>query len=210
MEKYQKPHRLEEVLALIQLLARHKNTYRSERGVEADLKRKPQSAASWLALIREHPEFFRYDPSLGKKYNISLLMRHQKKQSTTDEGSILSVEETKMVLDTAILIHAKHKTAPAAPEIAAPEAHTKVKNDVFLHWMEEIAHSRINKVLQEIHQYVYDQNVAADMTSATLLRARWNELKDQERRGILSADEQELRSNKIVNGLIELIQRLRS
>ncbi len=58
-KEYMKDQRLGEVIALIQVLAFHRNTSRSESGLIDELKRKPNSATSWIELGKSHPELFR-------------------------------------------------------------------------------------------------------------------------------------------------------
>ena len=58
-EKYVKNGRLEDVLSLLQVLALDKSSHRSEGGLKKELYSVPVSANGWLALAKDHPEFFR-------------------------------------------------------------------------------------------------------------------------------------------------------
>ena len=59
VEEYLIPRRLEEVLALIQVLGLDEEfTRRSETSLERDLQGKPRSAQNWKELAKQHPEFF--------------------------------------------------------------------------------------------------------------------------------------------------------
>ena len=57
--KYLIDERLEDVLALIQVLALDKDSHRSEEGLKSELPARPDSSESWLKLAKEHQEFFR-------------------------------------------------------------------------------------------------------------------------------------------------------
>ena len=101
-DKYLRDGRLEDVLALLQVLALDSKSHRSESGLKDELSAKPESASSWLELAKEHPEFFRVDN--GRKYPVSLVTRHV----ATDENKSrppLSPEHTQALLSTAIEIH---------------------------------------------------------------------------------------------------------
>lgn len=76
---YLKEHRLGEVISLIQVLAFHRNTSRSEDGLEGELRRKPLSADSWIEIGKAHPEIFRVrddDPDEEKVDRVSLVSRY--------------------------------------------------------------------------------------------------------------------------------------
>lgn len=60
--RYQRPHRLEDVLVLIQALGATTNSTGqvSEAALSGDgVRLRPQSASSWVEVAGEHPEFFR-------------------------------------------------------------------------------------------------------------------------------------------------------
>lgn len=58
-DEYLKDGRLADVLALIQVLALSPKTKRSNEGLETEMQGKPRSAPDWLAVGRDHREFFR-------------------------------------------------------------------------------------------------------------------------------------------------------
>lgn len=72
--RYLVPGRLNDVLALIQVLAFDPYAHRSEKGLQEELQGEPQSADTWTMVAQAHPEFFRVnkDQNLG----ISLIARH--------------------------------------------------------------------------------------------------------------------------------------
>lgn len=100
--KYLKDSRLEDVLALLQVLALDKDSHRSESGLNAELSDKPKSAETWLTLAQEHQEFFRVVES--KKYPISLVLRHVS-DPEKDKRPPLSPEQAQSLLNTAIELH---------------------------------------------------------------------------------------------------------
>ncbi|WP_444908791.1 hypothetical protein [Microbulbifer sp. TRSA005] len=65
--------RLGEVLSLIQVLAYHKGTSRSEEGVGGELQRKPESAGSWIEMAEAHPELFRVRVKEGRRKLVALV-----------------------------------------------------------------------------------------------------------------------------------------
>jgi len=101
-DKYLKGGRLEEVLAMLQVLALDKRSHRSESRFKAVLSDKPKSSSSWLDLAKEHPEFFRVADE--KKFPISLVTRHVSIHEENDRPP-LSPEHTQALLSTAIELH---------------------------------------------------------------------------------------------------------
>lgn len=78
-KEYLRENRLAEVIALIQVLAFHRNTSRSEEGLKEELRRTPQSAHSWIKLAKDHPELFRVrddDPNENKIDRVALVSRY--------------------------------------------------------------------------------------------------------------------------------------
>lgn len=102
-EKYIKDGRLEDVLALIQVLALDKASHRSENGLKTELPAKPVSAQSWLELAKEHPEFFRVVER--KTHSISLVARHVSEESGEKKRPPLSPENAQALLNVAIDLH---------------------------------------------------------------------------------------------------------
>ncbi len=100
--KYLKDGRLEDVLALIQVLALDECAHRSEDGLETELQSKPKSSSSWSELASEHLEFFRVLKE-GKN-TISLVLRHVS-QKTGNKRPPLNPEQAQALLSTAIELH---------------------------------------------------------------------------------------------------------
>lgn len=100
--KYLKDGRLEDVLALLQVLALDKDSHRSESGLKAELSDKPKSAETWLSLAQEHQEFFRVVGS--KKLPVSLVLRHVS-DLEQNKRPPLSPEQAQSLLNTAIELH---------------------------------------------------------------------------------------------------------
>ena len=100
--KYLIDERLEDVLALIQVLALDKDSHRSEEGLKAELPARPDSSESWLKLAKEHQEFFRVVE--GKERPISLVTRHVS-EATAEKRPPLSPEHTQALLNSAIELH---------------------------------------------------------------------------------------------------------
>ena len=100
--KYLIDGRLEDVLALIQVLALDKDSHRSEEGLKSELPARPSSSKSWLKLAKEHQEFFRVVES--KKRPISLVTRHVSEE-TAEKRPPLSPDHTQTLLNSAIELH---------------------------------------------------------------------------------------------------------
>ena len=100
--KYLKEGRLEDVLALIQVLALDKDSHRSEEGLKSELPARPSSSESWLQLAKEHQEFFRVVE--GKKHPVSLVIRHVSEEAG-EKRPPLSPEHTQALLNSAIELH---------------------------------------------------------------------------------------------------------
>ncbi len=100
--------RLGEVLALIQVLAYDKNTSRSEVGLQSELKAKPNSEISWVALAKNHPEFFRVRQSAGMIDRVSLVARYVLPHTTENKKKIRPLLEPATVnklMEIAITLH---------------------------------------------------------------------------------------------------------
>ncbi len=98
---YLKKGRLEDVLALIQVLAFHKNARRIEAGLKSELQGDPLSAKQWTHIAEDHPEFFRV--SYKEKYPVSLVSRYVSDENVKKDP--LSTEFTQSLFTTAIEIH---------------------------------------------------------------------------------------------------------
>jgi len=98
---YLKKHRLQDVIALIQLLALGEWPHRSESAVREDLQGDPRSGGSWALLAREHPEFFRVEDDVH--HPISLLARHTvrdpRNRPTTYGNKPTAIDHSKLVVD---------------------------------------------------------------------------------------------------------------
>jgi len=73
-KSYTKPGRLQDVLALIQVLGLDEKAHRSESGLQDELQGVPRSTASWTELAQAHPEFFRVRAE--GEHRVSLVSRH--------------------------------------------------------------------------------------------------------------------------------------
>lgn len=120
---YLQPNRLSDVIRLIVVLAADKHSFRSEDGLTSILKDKPKSSASWIALAKEHPEFFRMNKDSS---SIVLLLRFIQKVDIA-EGEFrdpLTVDQIQKLIDQAISLHDKQlarsqKNAYKLPVITA-------------------------------------------------------------------------------------------
>ena len=101
-KKYSIDGRLEDVLALIQVLALHEFSHRSSSGLKKELKKDPISSKEWIDIAKEHQEFFRVVEQ--KTNSISLVARHLSKDENNDRKP-LSSEQTQTLLNTAIELH---------------------------------------------------------------------------------------------------------
>lgn len=94
--------RLEDVLALIQVLGLDEHAHRSEEGLQTELQGKPASAASWTEVAKSHPEFFRVAEKAEHK--LSLIVRHVSNRDEQGRRPI-AVEFVQQLLETAVTIH---------------------------------------------------------------------------------------------------------
>lgn len=100
--KYLKDGRLEDVLALLQVLALDEDSHRSEAGLASELGDSPDSADTWSEIAKEHREFFRVVES--KQFPVSLVARHVSEESGQKRPA-LSAENTQALLNSAVEIH---------------------------------------------------------------------------------------------------------
>jgi hypothetical protein len=98
---YLNPGRLEDILALIQLLGMDPTTHRTENAIREELRADPQSADFWVEQIaKAHGEFFRvHDGKDGP--SASLIARHVLK----DEGKKIPPDFVNGLVRAAIQIH---------------------------------------------------------------------------------------------------------
>lgn len=73
-KSYTQPGRLQDVMALLQVLGLDEQSHRSEDGLQSELQGKPRSGPLWVEVAQEHPEFFRVKPEGEKR--VSLVSRH--------------------------------------------------------------------------------------------------------------------------------------
>jgi hypothetical protein len=99
---YLRNGRLEDVLALIQVLALDEHAHRSDNGLAEELQGKPDSARTWTEIARGHPEFFRIGSS--GNHVVSLVARHVTPRVGATRET-LSAEFTSKLLETAISLH---------------------------------------------------------------------------------------------------------
>ncbi|MBB3059273.1 hypothetical protein [Microbulbifer rhizosphaerae] len=109
---YLEPGRLGDILGLIQVLGLDSLVYRSESGIAEDedrgglrheLKATPSSGESWIAVAKEHPEFFRIDE--GKGYPLSLICRHTHKTSPELKSEPFDKSIIYRLMELAIELH---------------------------------------------------------------------------------------------------------
>lgn len=101
-KSYTEPGRLQDVLALIQVLGLDESSHRSEDGLRSELQGIPRSAPSWAELAQAHPEFFRVRPE--GEHRISLVSRHVTPKNENDVRE-LSPEFIGKLLQAAIDLH---------------------------------------------------------------------------------------------------------
>lgn len=108
MGNYTIPGRLQDVLALIQVLALDVHAHRSEAGMIEELQGIPSSSKTWTGLALEHPEFFRV--SLEGDHLLSLVARHV---IPRDEKGLRNMppDFTFRLLQTAIDLHDRQVNA---------------------------------------------------------------------------------------------------
>lgn len=99
---YADADRLADVMAMIQVLALHKNAHRSNEGLRVNMQGLPRSAASWSEIALQHPEFFRIDEE--HKRGISLVARHVMPKGEYEEQELKS-DFVGRLLQAAIELH---------------------------------------------------------------------------------------------------------
>ncbi|WP_343572991.1 hypothetical protein [Pseudomonas sp.] len=110
---YLKDGRLGEVIALIQVLAYDKNTSRSEDGLSDELKFKPDSDCSWVALAKNHPELFRVREEEGEVDRVSLVSRYVLPHVSEGGKKIRPALDPAVVnklIEVAVSLHDRQKT----------------------------------------------------------------------------------------------------
>jgi hypothetical protein len=104
---YLKPGRLADVLTLIQVLAYGPDSRRTEEGLQTELKSSPQTAESWVALAKQHPEFFRVRSDVERPM-VALVSRFVQEEEQTPQGKKhlpLASDTTSKLMALAIELH---------------------------------------------------------------------------------------------------------
>ena len=99
---YAKDGRLADVLALLQVLGQSNDAARSESGLIVTLLGAPRSAATWVDVAVQHPEFFRVDKA--KRYSVILLARFARVNEQDKRGPI-DVEYLRALMSIASELH---------------------------------------------------------------------------------------------------------
>ena len=103
--------RLQNVLALIQVLAYSPKTRRTEQGLLVELKRSPTDISSWIALAKQHPEFFRVREEQDKTTHVSLIARNAQQSVVDDDGDsvkpLLTTDVANKLMELAVELHDK-------------------------------------------------------------------------------------------------------
>ena len=83
--------RLEDVIALIQVLGLDEHAHRSESGLHRELQGVPMSATTWAEIAASHPEFFR--AAKKGEHPISLVSRHVSDDSAGREITVEFIQQ---------------------------------------------------------------------------------------------------------------------
>lgn len=112
-----KTGRLQDVLALIQVLALDKHAHRSASGLLSELQGPPRSADTWAEVAESHPEFFRIERD--RAHGVSLVARHV---LTENEGEVreFPVEFAGKLLGLAVELHDRQLRRAKAWEVFVP------------------------------------------------------------------------------------------
>lgn len=103
---YLKEDRLTDVIRLIAVLGKQrKYTYRTDNGITTELNGIPKSANTWIEIVEEHPEFFKFNKD---KTAIVLLLRFlNNEDGSEDTYEALTIDQTQKLIDQAITLHDK-------------------------------------------------------------------------------------------------------
>lgn len=101
-KSYLAPGRLQDVMALIQVLGLDEHAHRSEDGLQSELQGIPRSGATWAEVAQAHPEFFRVRPE--GEHRVSLVSRHVTPKNEKDVRQ-LPPEFIGKLLQAAIDLH---------------------------------------------------------------------------------------------------------
>jgi len=112
-----KAGRLQDVLALIQVLALDKHAHRSASGLVSELQGPPRSAVAWSEVAASHPEFFRNEED--KEHGVSLVARHVLPENESGVRE-LPVEFAGKLLSLAVELHDRQLRRAKAWEVFVP------------------------------------------------------------------------------------------
>lgn len=101
-EEYLEPGRLEDCIALIQILGLDEYTNRGENALRTALRDAPNSAPAWVDLAKKHPEFFRVHDARGGP-SVALIARYL--TGSVESGPVLSPEYIHGLVEAAIRLH---------------------------------------------------------------------------------------------------------
>lgn len=109
---YGKDGRLQNVLALIQVLSYSPKTRRTEDGMMTELKRAPNDGcSSWIELAKQHSEFFRVKEVDGKSSHVSLIARNAQQSIADEDGDfakpVLTSDIANKLMEFAVELHDK-------------------------------------------------------------------------------------------------------
>lgn len=103
--------RLQDVLALIQVLAYSPKAGRTEQGLLVELKRSPVETSSWIVLAKAHPEFFRVVEAQNQNEYVSLISRTAQQYIVDDDGDsakpVLTTDVANKLMELAVQLHDK-------------------------------------------------------------------------------------------------------
>jgi hypothetical protein len=105
--RYTLAYRLNDVIALITVLALDKTAFRTEDGLKSSLRSNPVTVENWFKIVEAHPEFFRTN---GGKTHIALLLRSYFEEDDKDgvkSRAALTTDETQKLIASAFSLHDK-------------------------------------------------------------------------------------------------------
>lgn len=103
--RYQKKHRLGDVIRLINALGLESNDFKNESDIDTALRaKKPMSAAIWFKVLADHPEFFRQN---GDYSRYALVARSYIKVEANQPRPPLEQQDVQKLCDLAVTFHDK-------------------------------------------------------------------------------------------------------
>jgi len=104
--KYTLDFRLQDVIALIQVLSFEETALRTEDGLEIVIgKPKSSKKGNWEDIAVEHPEFFRFNKEVP--FPFSLIARYAKPPKGNGQREVLSIDYVLCLLNLATTLHDK-------------------------------------------------------------------------------------------------------